>query len=135
MYLLKIYLRIIKKIARSKNGFFYKHHRYLLKRYYSGDSFKAFNEVLWERGFLQCRGDVTDPDNEDRDYRQGVTFHDIYQKGIKPFINANSYVLEIGCGRGFWTKALLTAKEVWCLEAKSIKNNDIMSYLSNPKKI
>lgn len=40
-----------------------------------------------------------------------------YLRCIKPYVNAETVALEIGPGRGAWTKTMLAAKEVWALDA------------------
>ena len=41
--------------------------------------------------------------------------------------------MEIGPGRGAWTRCMLNAREVWCLDAKSREDNEIDKYLGSPK--
>jgi hypothetical protein len=43
--------------------------------------------------------------------------------------------LEIGPGRGAWTKALLPSKEVWVLDALSAKRNRFFEYLGDPTNV
>ena len=132
----KWYIQFIRLLSTSKKGFMYNYYRRLLGKYYTQDSFKAFNEILWKDGFLSASNkDVCDPTNTDSDYNQGVTFYEVYEKAMKPFFNNFSCILEIGPGRGYFTKGLLPAKEIWCLDAKSLKNNDIFKYLNHPKNV
>ena len=56
----------------------------------------------------------------------------VYVCCIKPYVHGDSCVLEIGPGRGAWTKTLLGAKEVWCLDAKSREDNEIDRELGRP---
>lgn len=62
----------------------------------------------------------------------GLDYHEIYQRAIKSLVSESDRVLEIGCGRGNWTKGLLNAKEVWCMDAQSLEKNSILSYLDSP---
>jgi SAM-dependent methyltransferase len=96
----------------------------------SPDPFSSFTD-LWKDGFIISR---------DRDIAVGPTninyngldFHDIYLQAIMPSITRDSRVLEIGCGRGAWTRCLLPAAEVWALDALPLEKNQIMSHLGNP---
>lgn len=40
----------------------------------------------------------------------------VYQECIKPFINAETVALEVGPGRGGWTRCMLEAKEIYTLD-------------------
>ncbi|MCH7970931.1 MAG: class I SAM-dependent methyltransferase [Chloroflexi bacterium] len=96
--------------------------------------FEAFDRILWKDGY-HFTGEVMDPANPTEEHGQGVTHHEIYRYGVQPFVASDSNVLEIGPGRGSWTKALLGAKEVWALDAKSLENNRIMDYLGSPENL
>ena len=131
----RIYLRLLRRLAKRKDGFFYNLWRKELGRLFPEDKqFEAFDNILWDDGF-HFTGDVTDPNNQKSDFGQGITYHEIFIKGVLPFIDKDSIVLEIGPGRGSWTKGLLTAKEVWGLDAKSLENNKIMEFLGHPKNL
>jgi phospholipid N-methyltransferase len=52
-----------------------------------------------------------------------------YLRCIKPYINSNTTVLEIGPGRGAWTKTMLPAKEVWALDALSAEDTHFWEYI------
>lgn len=128
-------LKVTKRISRRKGDIFYRLHRAGLKAFYPVDKqFEAFDQVLWEDGY-HYTSDVTDPTNGASDGGQGVTYYEIYDKGVRPFVDEESVVLEIGPGRGAWTKGLLTAKEVWALDAKSLEHNKIMEYLNSPENL
>lgn len=85
---------------------------------------KSF-DGLWAGGFRQSNV------NEFKDVNK------IFGICIKPYINANVDVLEIGCGGGFWTNKMLSAKSVTCLDALSAEHNrfweTIKSHLANVK--
>ena len=131
----KLFLRIIKRLSRKKGDLFYRMWRAGLKMFYSEDrQFEAFDDVLWEDGYHHT-GEVMNPANSASDGGQGVTYYEIYRGGVQPFVVPDSNVLEIGPGRGSWTKALLRAQEVWALDAKSLENNRIMDYLGSPKNL
>jgi len=61
--------------------------------------------------------------------------HAIYLRCIKPYINSETVALEIGPGRGAWTKAMLESKEVWVLDALSAEYNQFFEYLNHPKNV
>lgn len=78
---------------------------------------------LWEGGY--CEGDPLSPMSPSGYGEIGYMsiLHVIYLLCIKPYINENTVVCEIGPGRGAWTRCLLKAKEVWCLDALSAEHN------------
>lgn len=47
----------------------------------------------------------------------------VYRFCVKPWITGDTRVLEIGPGRGAWTKTMLPAREIWCLDAVSAEKN------------
>lgn len=61
--------------------------------------------------------------------------HATYLRCIKPYIKPDTVALELGPGRGAWTKALLPAKEVWALDARSAQENGFFEYLGNPSHV
>jgi SAM-dependent methyltransferase len=88
------------------------------------DSFQG----IWPEGFYQ--GDPADPVFG----LWGITSfigvsHAIYLACIKPYVNKNTTVLEIGCGRGAWTKLLLGAGEIYCLDALPPEHNRFFEYV------
>jgi phospholipid N-methyltransferase len=52
-----------------------------------------------------------------------------YLRCIKPYINRETIVLEIGPGRGAWTKTMLDAKEIWALDALSAEETHFWQYI------
>lgn len=58
-----------------------------------------------------------------------------YLRCIRPYVNAQTIALEIGPGRGCWTKALLPSKDIWVLDALSAEHNHFFEYLSHPKNV
>lgn len=52
-----------------------------------------------------------------------------YLRCIKPYITSETTVLEIGPGRGAWTKTMLEAKEVWALDAVSAETSGFWKYV------
>ena len=61
--------------------------------------------------------------------------HATYLRCIKPYVNANTVSLEIGPGRGAWTKSLLPSKEVYTLDALPAEYNRFFEYLCYPKNV
>jgi len=57
--------------------------------------------------------------------------HACYLVCIKPYVNSNVRVLEIGPGRGAWTKCFVThnAKEVLCVDAVPAERNGFWDYV------
>jgi hypothetical protein len=92
-------------------------------------------EKVWKGGYYE--GDVLDPvgPSSYREFGYISVLHAIYIYCIEPYITEDSIVLEIGPGRGAWTKTMLNAKEIWCLDAKSREDNDIDNYLGHPKNL
>jgi len=86
-------------------------------------------EGLWEGGY--CEGDPLDPMSRSTYGVLGYmsVLHVVYLTCIKPYVTDDSIVLEIGPGRGAWTKAFLHAKEVWCLDALSAEHNRFWDYV------
>lgn len=52
-----------------------------------------------------------------------------YLRCIKPYVNAETVALEIGAGRGAWTKSMLAAKEIWALDAMTAEYNQFWEYV------
>lgn len=48
---------------------------------------------------------------------------------IRPYVGPKTVAVEIGPGRGAYTRALLAAREVWCLDALSAKHNGFWEYV------
>jgi cyclopropane fatty-acyl-phospholipid synthase-like methyltransferase len=49
--------------------------------------------------------------------------HAVYLACVKPYIRPDVTALEIGCGRGAWTRHMLGAKTVYCIDALSAEHN------------
>lgn len=60
--------------------------------------------------------------------------HAIYQVCIRHYILSETIVLEIGPGRGTWTKTMLGAKDIWCLDALSAEHNKFWEHIGNEHK-
>lgn len=92
-------------------------------------------EGLWEGGYYE--GDPLSflGKSSYGSYGYVSTLHATYLRCIKPYVNAETVALEIGPGRGGWTKALLPAKEIWVLDALSAEHNKFFEYLNHPKNV
>jgi phospholipid N-methyltransferase len=84
---------------------------------------------FWEGGYYE--GDPRDPLGPSSYAQMGFisVLHAIYQTCIKPNIGPDSHVLEIGPGQGAWTKTMLAAKEVWCLDVNTAEHNGFWRYV------
>jgi len=91
----------------------------------------------WKNGYYE--GNPLDPYATSSYGKLGFisVLYVIYQICIKPYIKSDSRVLEIGPGRGAWTKVMLPAKEVWCLDVNSAEHNKFWEYvgLENKAKV
>lgn len=93
---------------------------------------------LWQGGYYE--GDPLDPrsgSNYPLEFSFMSVLHVTYLACIKPYVNSNTRALEIGPGRGAWTKAMLKsgASEIYCLDALSAEHNGFWEYLQNPKNV
>jgi len=93
------------------------------------------NQDIWGDGYYE--GDPLSPLSESHYKQIGFLsiLHATYLRCIKPYINQNTIALEIGPGRGAWTKTMLPSKEVWALDARSEKENRFFEYLGNPSNV
>lgn len=90
---------------------------------------------LWKGGYYE--GDPTVPLTRSsyRSFGYISILYATYLRCIKPYINADTTALEIGPGRGAWTKGMLSAKEVWVLDALSAEHNQFFEYLGHPENV
>lgn len=63
------------------------------------------------------------------------TLHATFLRCIKPYLNGETVTLEIGPGRGAWTKALLPSKAVYALDALSAEHNQFHDYVGHPPNV
>jgi hypothetical protein len=85
---------------------------------------------LWKGGYFE--GNPLDPLAPSHYGSLGYMsiLHATYVACIRPFLLAGrTAALEIGPGRGGWTRAMLPAKEVWCLDALSAAHNGFWEYV------
>lgn len=95
---------------------------------------KSF-EDLWEGGYFE--GDPLDPMAKSTYKQLGFMsiLHATFLRCIKPYVNNQTIVLELGPGKGAWTKTLLHAKEVYALDALPEEHNRFYKYLGHPKNV
>lgn len=100
------------------------------------DEIKSFNNV-WKGGYFE--GEVLDPVGYSTYGPLGYVsiLYATYLTTIKPYITAESVALEIGPGRGAFTKAILkhSPKEIWCLDAVSAEQNNFFEYIGKNERI
>jgi hypothetical protein len=61
--------------------------------------------------------------------------HATYLRCIKPYITETAIALEIGPGRGAWTKTLLPFFEIWAIDAQSAAQSHFYSYIPDLEKV
>ncbi len=83
---------------------------------------------LWHGGF--CEGNPSDPTFGLWGVSSylGVS-HAVYLACLKPYVKPSTVVLEIGCGRGAWSKLMLDAEHLYCLDALSAEHNGFYEYV------
>jgi phospholipid N-methyltransferase len=90
---------------------------------------------IWRGGAFE--GDPLDPMGRSTYGSLGYmsVLHATYLCCIKPYVTPTSVVLEIGPGRGAWTKTMLAAQEVWCLDALSAEHNHFWEYVGTAPQV
>ena len=99
----------------------------------SQEQLSSFKRI-WQGGYFG--GDPLDPTLawEYGDISLISVNYALYMALVRPNINSDTALLEIGPGRGAWTRGMLDAKEVWCLDALSAEHNGFWSYIGNQYK-
>lgn len=92
-------------------------------------------EALWKGGFFE--GDPLNPIGRSTYGQLGYisVLHATYLRCIKPYVNAQTISLEIGPGRGAWTKTMLQSKEIYALDALPEEHNRFYEYLGYPRNV
>lgn len=95
------------------------------------DEIRSFYQ-LWKGGYYEA--DPLEPLRRSSYGQIGYMsiIHATYLVCIKPYIHPETIALEIGPGRGAWTKTMLSAKEVWALDALPEEHNRFFEYLRYP---
>ncbi len=88
-------------------------------------------EGLWEGGYYE--GDPREPLSKSTYGSYGFmsVLHATYLRCIKPYVKEDTVALEIGPGRGAWTKTMLDAREIWALDALSAEHNRFFEYVGS----
>jgi phospholipid N-methyltransferase len=89
--------------------------------------FEAENK--WKGGYFE--GDPLDPMASSSYSILGYMsiLHATYLACIKPYVHSDTRVLEIGPGRGAWTRTMLNAQEIVCCDALSAEHNKFWEYV------
>jgi hypothetical protein len=90
---------------------------------------------LWKGGYFEGM-----PDDPMAKSKTGLldfmsVMYVTYLRCIKPYVNPSTIALEIGPGRGTWTRVLLPCREVWCLDALPAEHNGFFSFLNDPQHV
>jgi hypothetical protein len=90
---------------------------------------------LWSGGYYE--GDPLDPLGRSSYGELGFmsVLHATWLRCIKPYVGCETIALEIGPGRGAWTKTLLPCREIWALDALSAEHNGFYEYLGAPDNV
>jgi hypothetical protein len=91
---------------------------------------------LWAGGYFEA--DPLDPMAPPGGYGQlgyMSVLHATWLACIKPYVGPDTVALEIGPGRGAWTKTLLPAREVWAVDALPEEHNRFYDYLGHPEHV
>jgi hypothetical protein len=87
-------------------------------------------EKAWEGGFFS--GDPLDEMASPYGlFGYTSVLHVVYLACIRQYIAPEVVALEIGPGRGAWTRTLLGAKEVWAVDALSAEHNRFWEYVGD----
>lgn len=94
---------------------------------------KSFQKV-WKQGYYE--GDPEEVMSTCTYNVQGYlsVLHAVYLMCIKPYLSPELKVVEIGPGRGAWTKTFRDCKEVYALDALSAEHNAFWKYVGEDRK-
>jgi hypothetical protein len=92
-------------------------------------------QSLWSGGYFE--GDPLDPLGQSTYGRLGYmsVLHATYLACIKPYVTSSTVALEIGPGRGAWSKCLLGAGRLYCLDALSAEHNGFWDYVGRHERV
>jgi hypothetical protein len=98
------------------------------------DELDSFQK-LWQGGYFE--GDPLAPLASSAYLQLGYIsiLHATYLRCIKPYVNSQTVALELGPGRGAWTRCLLPSKEIFALDALSAAHNGFFDYLGHPRNV
>ncbi|MFH0909272.1 MAG: class I SAM-dependent methyltransferase [bacterium] len=86
-------------------------------------------QKLWNGGYME--GDPLDPLGHSGYGGFGYlsSLHATYLRCIKPYVRPDTVALELGPGRGTWTRSMLKAREIWCLDALPESHNRFYEHI------
>lgn len=90
--------------------------------YYEGDPLKE-NDLAISYNKIKYKGSTAALINGKS------SFHQIYLNCIKPYINQHTNAIEIGPGRGAWTKCMIPANSIYVMDALSAEYNHFWQYV------
>jgi hypothetical protein len=92
-------------------------------------------QEIWKGGYFE--GDPLDPIGISGYFDLGFisVLYATYLRCIKPYVDSNSVCLEIGPGRGAWTKILLAAREVHVIDVMSAEYNGFYEYVGRQQHV
>src|SRR4051794_408332 len=87
--------------------------------------------VVWPGGYFE--GDPLDPMGTSTYGAFGYlsVLHAVYLMCIRPYVDPETRAIEIGPGRGAWTRTLLPAREVVVIDAVPADANGFWEYVGN----
>jgi hypothetical protein len=90
---------------------------------------------LWPGGYQE--GFPLDPVSESSygPFSYMSVLHVAYLACIRPHVGPDTIALEIGPGRGCWTRTLLGAREIWCLDVLSQEETGFSEYIGRPPNV
>jgi hypothetical protein len=87
-------------------------------------------ESVWQGGFYS--GDpLADMASPYELFGYYSVRHVVYLACIRQYVTPETVALELGPGRGAWTRTLLGAREVWALDALSAEHNGFWEYVGH----
>ncbi len=90
---------------------------------------------IWKDGYYE--GDPLDPKSPSSygDLSYMSILHATYLRCIKPYVDPNKIALEIGPGRGAWSKCMLGFKELFVMDPVCSVDTGFWQYVGNHKHI
>ena len=104
-----------------------------MPRHPADEDFLRQFSSLWHGGYFE--GDPRDPHGENTygEYGYNSAIFTTYMACIRPYVDANTTALEIGPGRGAWSKVILGcgAKHLYALDAASAEHTGFWQYVGS----
>lgn len=105
--------------------------------FYNGERLQLFSDSeIKSKGTVLNQRHSNGPKFNKETYFKGRDLREIRDKTLKPFIDENTTVLEIGPGRGSWTKTMLNynPKHIYCFDVFTAEHNNFWGLLGNENK-